>query len=222
MSHLRLRRHVPAPSATEKPPLPVFEDEKVSTPSDLSWVARRHALVDLALANDDLEALVKISAMPGGFGSENMRRRVWSVLSAYYWASADIEQGQHCSMRTSSSQKTARQKKTIPPRSLRSVKKAWTAKMATGMTASRLQLVHLRIQTKRRSSWIRGELSWHIPKVCFAAYSVRAPTYARTGLPPEGKLEMQADLQDLIVGVLRKYPTLSYFQVRSHLSNIHD
>ena len=34
------------------------------------------------------------------------------------------------------------------------------------------------------------------------------------GIPPEDKDEMQADLQDLIVGILRKYPTLNYFQVR--------
>jgi hypothetical protein len=33
------------------------------------------------------------------------------------------------------------------------------------------------------------------------------------GLPKEDKAEMQADLQDLITGVLRKYPALSYFQV---------
>jgi hypothetical protein len=33
------------------------------------------------------------------------------------------------------------------------------------------------------------------------------------GLPKEDKAEMQADLQDLIMGVLRKYPALSYFQV---------
>jgi len=36
------------------------------------------------------------------------------------------------------------------------------------------------------------------------------------GLPAEEKLEMQADLQDLIVGVLRKYPNLSYFQVSEY------
>lgn len=34
------------------------------------------------------------------------------------------------------------------------------------------------------------------------------------GLPPGSKLEMQADLQSLIVHVLRLYPSLSYFQVR--------
>lgn len=33
------------------------------------------------------------------------------------------------------------------------------------------------------------------------------------GIPPEAKTEMKADLHDLIIGVLRQYPTLSYFQV---------
>ncbi|WVF65676.1 hypothetical protein IAT40_000407 [Kwoniella sp. CBS 6097] len=36
-------------------------------------------------------------------------------------------------------------------------------------------------------------------------------TYPK-GLPSKNKLELQADLNDLIVGVLRKYPALSYFQ----------
>jgi hypothetical protein len=33
------------------------------------------------------------------------------------------------------------------------------------------------------------------------------------GIPQESKMEMKADLHDLIVSVLRKYPGLSYFQV---------
>jgi len=33
------------------------------------------------------------------------------------------------------------------------------------------------------------------------------------GIPTESKTEMKADLHDLIVSVLRKYPGLSYFQV---------
>ena len=32
-------------------------------------------------------------------------------------------------------------------------------------------------------------------------------------VPTESKTEMKADLHDLIVSVLRKYPGLSYFQV---------
>jgi hypothetical protein len=34
-----------------------------------------------------------------------------------------------------------------------------------------------------------------------------------SGIPQESKMEMKADLHDLIVSVLRKYPGLSYFQV---------
>jgi len=34
-----------------------------------------------------------------------------------------------------------------------------------------------------------------------------------SGIPQESKVEMKADLHDLIVSVLRKYPGLSYFQV---------
>lgn len=33
------------------------------------------------------------------------------------------------------------------------------------------------------------------------------------GIPSESKMQMKADLHDLIVSVLRKFPGLSYFQV---------
>jgi len=55
-------------------------EEKQAKPRGRSWLERRHLLVEKALEKDDIGALRKISAMPGGFGSEEMRRRVWSVL----------------------------------------------------------------------------------------------------------------------------------------------
>ena len=51
-------------------------------------------------------------------------------------------------------------------------------------------------------SYPRGEL--------FYPYSEEV---LMTGIPPEAKTEMKADLHDLIIGVLRQFPTLSYFQV---------
>ena len=45
-------------------------------------------------------------------------------------------------------------------------------------------------------------------------FCVQLKLITMIGLPSKGKLEMQADLQDLTVGVLRRFPKLSYFQVR--------
>jgi hypothetical protein len=42
-----------------------------------TWLQRRQELVNQALENDDLEALRRISSLPGGFGSDAMRREVW-------------------------------------------------------------------------------------------------------------------------------------------------
>jgi hypothetical protein len=41
------------------------------------WVRRREMLLDQALEDDDLEALKRISALPGGFGSDASRKKVW-------------------------------------------------------------------------------------------------------------------------------------------------
>ena len=75
------------------------------------------------------------------------------------------------------------------------------------------------IQMKDRCFWIRKERSSPIRKVLLSFLIFRTELKLWIGRPAEGKLRMQADLQDLIVGVLRKYPKLSYFQVSSRGSN---
>lgn len=49
--------------------------------TDISWIDVRERVVEQAIADGDYEALRKISALPGGFGGEDMRRRVWCVHS---------------------------------------------------------------------------------------------------------------------------------------------
>lgn len=44
---------------------------------DTSWIPAREALVQQALDQGDYEALRSISALPGGFGGDDMRRKVW-------------------------------------------------------------------------------------------------------------------------------------------------
>jgi hypothetical protein len=54
-------------------------DEKESGPSDLSWKDTREKLVLQALEDGDLGRLRELTALPGGFGSNEMRQRVWYV-----------------------------------------------------------------------------------------------------------------------------------------------
>jgi hypothetical protein len=41
------------------------------------WVGRRVKLVQQAIKNNDLGALRDVSALPGGFGTDEMRRLAW-------------------------------------------------------------------------------------------------------------------------------------------------
>lgn len=50
-------------------------DEKSSQPH--AWIIARDAAVDAAIACHDEDALAKISAQPGGFGSQSSRRKAW-------------------------------------------------------------------------------------------------------------------------------------------------
>ena len=52
-------------------------DEKESGPSDLQWVERREKVVQQAIDDGDLGKLRDLAALPGGFGSNEMRKRVW-------------------------------------------------------------------------------------------------------------------------------------------------
>lgn len=51
-------------------------DEKLQQTS-VSWMDIREKVVEQAITDGDYEALCRISALPGGFGGEGMRRRVW-------------------------------------------------------------------------------------------------------------------------------------------------
>lgn len=42
-----------------------------------SWLERRKILVEQALRDGDYETLQRIAALPGGFGTEELRKEVW-------------------------------------------------------------------------------------------------------------------------------------------------
>ncbi|KAI9636676.1 rab-GTPase-TBC domain-containing protein [Dioszegia hungarica] len=127
-----------------------MEEEK--TAPSISWIDIREKVVEQALTDGDYEALRRMSALPGGFGGEGIRRRVWPVL---------LQTDRFCSEATRSS---------------------------TSDEAVHEDEGQVGLDTNRS----------------FVVYP--------TGIVPERKKAMQADLYNVIVGVLRRYPTLSYFQ----------
>lgn len=46
---------------------------------DTTWVQRREKLVTQALEDENYEALKRIAALPGGFGTEELRQQAWCV-----------------------------------------------------------------------------------------------------------------------------------------------
>ena len=52
-------------------------EEKEAGPSDLSWVVRRELVVQQAIDSHDFGRLKELAALPGGFGSNEMRKKVW-------------------------------------------------------------------------------------------------------------------------------------------------
>jgi hypothetical protein len=52
-------------------------DGKEAGPSDLHWIERREKVVLQAITDGDLGKLRELAALPGGFGSNAMRQRVW-------------------------------------------------------------------------------------------------------------------------------------------------
>ena len=53
------------------------QERKQPAQIERSWLDRREQLVQKALDDDDHDMLRQISALPGGFGTEDMRRTVW-------------------------------------------------------------------------------------------------------------------------------------------------
>lgn len=55
----------------------LFEMRSEKSPVMATWQDIREKVVEQALEDGDYEALRKISALPGGFGGEAARRKVW-------------------------------------------------------------------------------------------------------------------------------------------------
>ena len=58
---------------------PVGHTEKLELPKhgQAEWVGRRVKLLQQAINDNDVGALREISALPGGFGTDEMRKLAW-------------------------------------------------------------------------------------------------------------------------------------------------
>lgn len=52
------------------------EGETVSALS-ANWLERREKVVQRAIEDEDMSKLKEVAALPGGYGSNEMRKRVW-------------------------------------------------------------------------------------------------------------------------------------------------
>ncbi|ORX39039.1 hypothetical protein BD324DRAFT_618319 [Kockovaella imperatae] len=141
-----------------------------SEPAQPQWIGKRDKLVQQALEDNDLAGLRRLSALPGGFGSQDMRQKVWPKL---------LHTEKHFDSRPLSEDEVA------GPSRPRSKEPDASERCETPIHPDENQVD---LDTKR--SFV---------------------TYPR-GIPKESKLTMQAELHDLIIHVIRKYPSLSYFQ----------
>ncbi|RXK39023.1 hypothetical protein M231_03753 [Tremella mesenterica] len=210
-----------------------MSDEGVEGEKRGEWMDRREEIVRLALKDGDLETLRKVSSLPGGYGSEEMRRVVWPVLlcvDKYFPENTQIDNiskerkelnGQsqnsplaesHVSANDKSDQSKHQEK---PPLQERDGTKVITQD-GTGqkslinenekiMGGNELEEKPLNGHIEKSQEHHRDEYQVSLDtKRSFVTYPV--------GIPLEDKENMQEDLHDLIVGILRKYPELSYFQ----------
>nr|WVH01959.1 ubiquinol-cytochrome C reductase hinge protein [Naematelia aurantialba] len=166
-----------------------------------SWLERRETLVEMAIDHEDVESLRKLSALPGGFGSNDMRKRAWLVLlhTRHYFPDPtpkadpdeDTDPGDHSE---------AGPPPTEPP--IDEAPDQEDTNSSDGKEGAKEEEGD-------------GEIAepFHHPDEGQVLLDTRRSfvSYPR-GLPKESKVAMQADLQDLIVGVLRNFPKLSYFQ----------
>ncbi|WVQ81438.1 hypothetical protein IAT38_003562 [Cryptococcus sp. DSM 104549] len=164
------------------------------------WQQVRELWVQQELEDGDLDALRRISALPGGFAG--LRKKVWPVLLRVHTDGAV------------GSDKPAAADDPQPP-AIDAVAKSEQAEEAGSelSTIPGAQDGHLEPESgsSSRPSSPDG-LPLHKDEHQVHLDTNRSfVTYPR-GLTPENKLAMQADLDDLIVRVLRKYPKLSYFQ----------
>ncbi|KAL1406014.1 GTPase-activating protein gyp8 [Vanrija albida] len=172
-------------------------DEKAA-----SWVDARDAAVDAAIAAHDDAALQRLSAEPGGFGSNASRRRAWRevlrldrVVDAHPVDSGAVVAPE----RTGADTPTASTPTPSTPRDADSAPDTPLVHITLDRDSSPTAQTDDGLPPHRDEGQVRLDT-----RRSFVTYP--------KGLTPGDKTAMQADLQALIVAVLQRHPGLNYFQ----------
>ncbi|WWC97846.1 hypothetical protein V866_004733 [Kwoniella sp. B9012] len=167
---------------------PTQEKEKLVAggESQAEWIQIRESWTKQAVEDGDVKSLRKISALPGGFGGDDMRKKAWSrMLRTHLLA--------HQTARKVNGDESSRQEENFGGNEDKPVEKGDegdTKEQEAGPSEPKPHPNERQVKLDTDRSFV---------------------TYPK-GIPAQSKLELQVDLNDLIVGVLRKYPALSYFQ----------
>ncbi|KAK8843409.1 hypothetical protein IAR55_007066 [Kwoniella newhampshirensis] len=183
-----------APISSQHFSAPSQEKIHIQPPTE-DWTVIRERWTDQAIREGDIPTLRRISALPGGFGGADIRQRAWSSLLHTHRLPENRQVTADDVVDTPDAAQivqvaiAVQDDEVVDPDS-----DACEQDSAAGVSPARIPVSAHKDESQVKLDTNRSFVTY--PK----------------GIPAQLKLDLQADLQDLIVGVLRKYPALSYFQ----------
>ncbi|KAK6904424.1 hypothetical protein I203_105237 [Kwoniella mangroviensis CBS 8507] len=162
------------------------ENPAADGPSQAEWIQIRESWTNQAVEDGDVETLRKISALPGGFGGNDTRKKAWSTLLQTHLIARQTARKVNRDDNSRQGEDSSENGDKLVDRG----NKEETTEQEAGPSEPKPHPNERQVRLDTDRSFV---------------------TYPK-GIPAQSKLELQADLNDLIVGVLRKYPALSYFQ----------
>ncbi|WWC91328.1 uncharacterized protein L201_006271 [Kwoniella dendrophila CBS 6074] len=152
------------------------KEDPVGGTNTVEWVSVRENWTRQAIQDKDVKALRKISALPGGFGGDGIRKKAWStLLKTHHLNTSSEEDSIDCNADTPDTPDSAN---------------IQNNQSEAGPSTLRLHPNERQVKLDTDRSFV---------------------TYPKD-ISAQSKSELQDDLNDLIVGILRKYPALHYFQ----------
>jgi hypothetical protein len=170
-------------------------------PDDLDWQSARGTALTLAIDQDDLATIRKWASEPGGFGSDETRRRVWYVFP---YRLGELEERRADVKRTNRPYLLHVQaKRSIPPLP--------DSSSTTPLPEDSHPTDFISHPPKSSSSSPRHEP--HPDESQVSKDTNRAFVNYPSNLSRSEKDRLKGELNELIVAVLRRRAGLSYFQV---------
>nr|XP_019047931.1 hypothetical protein I302_04551 [Kwoniella bestiolae CBS 10118]OCF26861.1 hypothetical protein I302_04551 [Kwoniella bestiolae CBS 10118] len=163
------------------------QDDPSDGKQQMQWIPIRESWTKRAIDEGDFKALRKISALPGGFGGEEIRKKAWSKLLRTHLLAGEAA-GPVITKQNPDEQALPEEDKASSPHPQKENEEDELPEAGPSEPKPYPNERQVKLDTDR--SFV---------------------TYPK-GIPSRSKIELQADLNHLIVGVLRKYPALNYFQ----------